>query len=213
MADQESAAPPAELPPIQYPPTIPGEMSSRSLGTMLSAGIGAIVGWFGGHSYARSKMIDFNGEVAKLTNEKILKGGASAGLASMGASDLGGSMMHAGATIGGGTFRENAHYELLKSGKYRFAKMMEIFGGTGTFALATAAIGALVGFIGYKTFGPADRKIPMGSPTPDLAQEAPSLPPTSPIPDIVPEMAEPAPRDWAAKVAARPEPAPRVQGA
>jgi hypothetical protein len=126
------------------------EMSSRTLGTIISGAVGGFLGLFGGHMYARNKLIEFDSAVSDLTRADIMRGGTGAGLGSMGAEA--GGIMNAGAALGGGIIEEKHRLDLIRSGKHKFAKFLRVIGGEGSFALGTAVVAAGAAAAAYLAF-------------------------------------------------------------
>ena len=138
---------------------IEAEYSKRSLVSIITGAIGAVLGGFGTASYINDKMFDFKTEVLDKTKNNILgRSGIGAGLVEGGAALGGGGL--AGA-LGSGEIHASNAQTLAKSGKYGALPkfIYKLPGGETTLVLAgAAAVGTVAAAVAYNVVGPDKKK-------------------------------------------------------
>jgi hypothetical protein len=131
-------------------------LSFWEIGAWVSGGIGALAGFFGGEAYSRNKLIEFDTEVSNLVRNDILrpKGGGGAAMDSVGAAaDHFSPMSGFGPGAASHEIRTAHELNLIKSGKYPFARFVKVFGGM-PIALGAAVVGGIGAFLAYAMLMP-----------------------------------------------------------
>ena len=117
------------------------DISKPTLWGLITGGIGAVIGYAAGITYATYKLIPFNKEINGLTRNDIMnrRAGIGAAIDSSG----GASMGSLAAGLGEHTLKESHYYNAISKTEYKFVKFLEVIGGKNGFALATAATAGL----------------------------------------------------------------------